>query len=193
MPKIAIITYPRSGQNFLEYCLKETTDIEVICTHPNLTDDHTTKDLTEGYTKLTIVRNPVDAIASISTLEIVGNGINFVDSTFIANRLKNYILANEYIMDNADIFIGYDELSDPETLVRSLCERVGGQVTGSFDNINQRYEQYHLENKPEWKLLSSQDQYLYNSVRNAVSSWTAYGEYTLARCNEIYNIALSKI
>lgn len=186
MSKIALITYPRSGQHFLKYALTEATNIDVVCKHPNTIDLQDNFLFPEGTNFVSIARNPKDSIASIVALELSSQGISYVDSSHLDARISYYEKSYGFLVSYIDTFINYQDLSNIEVLVDKICQKFGGSITGSLEGIQERYETNHLETEPAWKIISSKNEEVYSKIITALDS------RNLDRCQELYNQALER-
>lgn len=183
---IASLTFPRSGSHFLKHCIKKTTGHEILRLHA-------LKDAPPSYYKVTIVRDPFDAISSIVAM----NRKVFKDNKHTDNPMHNMDWQINFEIDifktmykeflvSIDLFIKYDDLvNNTEKTINTLIDNFRlskvnelGDYLSSYDEESKTFEGNII--KTSKNLLD------YALVKDALL------DYDLSECYNLYNQALSR-
>lgn len=173
-PKLFFVTHPRSGLNyFAEYFLQVTGY--------NLARSHSIDDYKLG-TLVTIVRNPVDTLAShVSMMCATSNFKNLSNIAELANASSdNYEDFYKDVVPKADIVISYDRfIKSPEDTLSVFLDRLNIPYT------MKQYEQTLSDRAGEYMVSSSKDP-LYEIIK------LHYSQYNLRNHFDLYTQALDR-
>jgi hypothetical protein len=150
--KISIVTYPRSGKNWLTWYLDLNTDLKANFTHYyELEQDHPHYSLFQqvfAMPVVTVVRDPIECIASINTME---------KEVRVQERVDSYLAHYNFVLSNAKLFFLFEDLpSNTRKIVENICMEFGGNidiVSESFDD----YKLWHTSTQDARKLISSKE------------------------------------
>lgn len=172
-PAVCLITYPRSGSNYFAEYFKQLTGIYIAKSHD--------VDYARGRKIITIVRNPIDCIASRAAMFYeTANVEEFVDLSKVLDKLdiEDYSKFYTRIISEADIFIDY------ESFIKSPKET----MSNVLDKLDIPYEMINytqtLSNKNGY-MISSKETFLYDSIKNH------YEQQDNQSLFDLYNKALS--
>ena len=154
-----LVTYPRTGSHYLRELILQSTGKLIYKTH-NISD------FTELKT-ITILREPYGTLKSELAMSL-RYGITKEPA------VSQYIKFFNYMTDNADIIIDYDQLVEhPETVCKSLCKILNVEyLTDSYKD--------ELHDNPE-------NTYLVTSKSTAEYESIDMHPYYLGNCHLIYN------
>lgn len=178
---ISMVTYPRSGKNWLYWYISNNTNLKINFTHYFDFDD--SDEDYELYKKIfsdsiiTMVRDPIECIASINTME---------KSVRVQERIDSYIDHYKFVLKNAKMFFLFEDLkSNTNKIVSHICEEFNGTmnvVSESFDD----YKEWHLKTQDSRKLVSSKNDEEYRKNVELVKGLDLSEHYKL------YNLAKEK-
>lgn len=145
-----MITYPRSGRHWLYWYISNNTDLKVNFTHY---DKKEANDPNETiYQKMlsdpivTIVRNPIDCLASINTMEKWG---------LFDYRASQYIDHYNFILENCSMFFRFEDLANnTEKIVKIICEKFNGTLNVKSNSFED-YRSWYSQTQAKFKLISS--------------------------------------
>ncbi len=143
-----LITFPRSGAHFFQNYLKQATGYEIEKTHKPVDIPHV----------LTIVRDPIESIASFSAMLIEYNG-HSVEET-VAKLIENYEAYYTYFSHHAELVIDYNKLiTEPENTVSKFTDIAGIK----FNKISYVDDIVDMKDKRHFKTSKNKDSYT-NSI-----------------------------
>lgn len=132
-----LITYPRSGQNLFRMLLRQQGY--------SINSSHNTADFLDKKNVISIVRNPVDSVASATAMvdfykKENGYGI-------IPQMLKKYEETYAWLLENATYIISYEDLTnDPKNTIEHFLDyfslkrsEVNYNLNLSMDDPSQGY------------------------------------------------------
>jgi hypothetical protein len=165
--KFQILSFPRSGSNFLQSYILQKTD--VLCN--SIHDSH----LANNLPILTVLRKPEDSFRSaLSMHRFYKDKEPNIDSL-----CKSYILMHNYSMENKAIFINFDDLiKTPEKVIWHISKKFN-----LFIN-NKEYKNQLIDKKHLNHLSSSANVDGYNEI--------TFLEKDIKHCNELYKDLLLK-
>lgn len=163
-----ILTVPRSGSNLLENTLEAMSLIRLPKTH-GCWD-------TKGYGIITIARDPLDTITSWAAMRM-----HYRDGEIRKDLVRQYCSTYQFLIDNADIILDYNELvEDPYKITNGLIKSLGmkaffdtPKIARNPDVPSRRY------------LVTSTTSEYYDQAREYAS------KQDLSYCYELYNKLLS--
>jgi hypothetical protein len=183
---IALITNYRSGGTFLSYQLERCTDEEIRFIHPNIYDGEYTY---LNHNTITILRNPVDALSSVVSMqysEVWGEDVYW----YIDRNIDYYVKCYKYFKDNIDLFIDYDDLlTYPQETFDMICSSFNINKTKNKLLLQEEYESWHLKNLVSWKMVSSKK--MSNNYFNVKKVLT--DEIDLSECYALYEELMLKV
>ena len=149
---ISILTYPRSGRHWLYWYINTNTDLKVNFTHYDIKEAN---DPTEIFYQkilsdpiITIVRNPVDCLSSINTME--SNGL-------FVYRAQQYLNHYKFMLENCSMFFKFEDLKDnTEKIVSHICKEFNGNLDIKSDSFLE-YETWYENTQNPFKLISSKN------------------------------------
>lgn len=152
---LSIVTYPRSGKNWLNWYINNNTNLKINFTHYfKIEKDKVSEEDYEMYNKvfsnpiITVVRDPIESLASIETME---------KAVRTQERIDSYIEHYEFFLNNATMFFLFEDLkSNTDKIVKHICQQFSGNlniVNDSFKN----YQYWHLATQDPRKLISSKN------------------------------------
>lgn len=183
MSQVHIYTFQRSGSHFLEFCLKESTDLFVTKSHP-IADDKPPRPV------ITIVRDPMESISSILSIKYKFNK-DLLTKKILSkpcldvDSINQFIYSYELIMKKAKIYIKYNDLSKINLVTKAIAENLGSQWY-PLDTPELQYQEYGKNNIMDWKFNSSRLSDNYQDIYDRLSS------YDLSECYRLYNESLKK-
>ena len=133
-----ILTFPRCGSHYLQQLIYQKTGLFIEKTH------HISE--INGRSVISIVRNPQDTFRSMATMKRYYSEDKNIG---IGLPLKGYVEFYDYIMDNSDILISYDDLvSMPDKVLNAVAKHIGLEVNDmKYQNV--------LFDQPQYKHLVS--------------------------------------
>lgn len=178
---ISILTYPRSGRHWLYWYINTNTDLKVNLTHY---DKKEAEDPTELlYQKIlsdpiiTIVRNPVDCLSSINTME--SNGL-------FAYRAQQYLDHYNFMLKNCSMFFRFEDLrQNTKMIVESVCKEFNGNLNIKSDSFLD-YEDWYKKTQNPFKLISSK------TSKEYINNLDYIKQMDLSEHYRLYSIAKSK-
>ena len=169
-----MLTYPRSGRHWLFWYINENTDLKINFTHYDIKEANDPDEIL--YQKIlsdpiiTIVRNPVDCLASINTME--KNGM-------FAYRAQQYLDHYNFVLENASMFFRFEDLSmNTSKIVNSICKKFNGNMdikTESYDD----YKKWYFETQNPFKLISSKNDLIYKNNLDYIKQMDLSEHYRL--------------
>ena len=171
-PAVCLITYPRSGSNYFAEYFKQITGTYIPKSH----------DI--GYARgrkiITIVRNPIDCMASRAAMIYETENIkNFVDLSDILDvDIEDYSEFYTRIITEADILIDY------ELLIKSPKETMS-KVLDKLDIPYQMSDYTQTLTNKNGYIVSSKQNFLYDAIRSH------YEKQDNQSLFDLYNKALS--
>jgi hypothetical protein len=178
MKELVLTTYFRSGSNFVTHYITETTDIKIIKTHRKIFNN---KNI------FTIVRDPLDSISSMITMEN-SNGYDILnDKDRYNDRIKEYENFYIYLLENINFIVNFNSIENKiEEISNLLCETFGGNKTNKI-NENNKFEWFKKTAKfKDGSIPTSKNNIQYDFLRESLK------EYDLSECYKLYNQAISK-
>jgi len=147
---ISMITYPRSGRHWLYWYINTNTDLKVNFTHYDKKEaDDPEETLYQKILSdpiITIVRNPIDSLASINTME--KNGLFWY-------RPDQYLDHYNFVLEKASMFFRFEDLSNNTgKMVEQICKEFNGNINFVTDSF-QDYSDWYLKTQRSFKLISS--------------------------------------
>ena len=153
------VTYPRAGKTWLDWYLKNNTNIKALYTHNILKESNglfpyydpedykIIQDAEQNKDKIvSIVRNPLDSLVSINIME------NF---RHMDERYFQYINHYEYILKNCNtLFLFEDVVKKTKQVSEYLCNKFSKKFTEN-DNSFENYSKWHTETKNPQQLITS--------------------------------------
>jgi hypothetical protein len=134
----------------LYWYINNNTDLKVNFTHYDKKDADNPKETL--YQKIlsdpiiTIVRNPIDCLASINTME---------KWSMFDYRANQYLDHYKFMLDNCSMFFRFEDLSNnTEKIVKNICENFNGTISIKSDSFEEYSSWYNQTQKP-FKLISS--------------------------------------
>jgi hypothetical protein len=178
MNELTLTTYFRSGSNFVTHYLTETTDIKIIKTHRKILNN---KNI------FTIVRDPLDSISSMITMENSNGYEVFQDKERYELRIKDYEDFYIYLLENVEFIINFNSIENKiEEISNLLCKKFGGNKTNQI-NENNKFEWFKKTAKfKDGSISTSKNNIDYNFLRESLK------DYDLSKCYQLYNNAISK-
>ena len=178
---ISMVTYPRSGRHWLAWYINNNTDLKVNFTHY---DKKEGEDLTEIlYQKMlsdpiiTIVRNPVDCLSSINTME--KNGLFFY-------RAQQYIDHYNFVLQNSSMFFKFEDLKhNTNNIVETICKTFNGNMEIKSESFGD-YEAWYKKTQNPFKIISSKNEADYIGHLDYIKQMDLSEHYRL------YSLARSK-
>lgn len=173
--EILIETYPRSGSTFFRQYFFRSTGMAINKTH------ETIHDIDHKYV-FTIVRNPIDSIASAFTMEKYYDDGDFKYENFIHYR-DYYISFYKQLLNTKNMhYIDFQDLDLINTIVKSMSAELDIKLHKELDPAI-----VHIKNKPEHKFLKS------SKYSNEYQKYLQMVyETDLYECFDLYFEALSK-
>jgi len=128
-----ISTYPRSGKNFFVDLFKLKTGFHIPDTHLNGYDEKGHVSFLKNFEHVvTIIRNPIDSISSLITMEMTNHNLNYFDENTFSEVHAQWVInakVNEYvnfyrqIKDNSTIVIDFDFfISNDDYVIDSVID-----------------------------------------------------------------------
>jgi hypothetical protein len=176
---LKIVTYPRSGSNFLFYYLKNTTDFNITKTHDKVFNN---KNI------ITIIRDPFESISSMITMQYKDLEKYTHNHQFACDaRIQQYENFYNYILQNIDFIIDFNNIENKiEELSTLLCKTFGGNKINDIKEVN-KFEWFKktaiLE---EGNIPTSKTHKYYELSKESLSN------YSLSKCYKLYNQVLAK-
>jgi hypothetical protein len=145
-----MITYPRSGKHWLYWYINTNTDLKVNFIHYDKKEaDDPEETLYQKILSdpiITIVRNPIDSLASINTME--KNGLAWY-------RPNQYLDHYNFVLEKASMFFRFEDLaSNTGKIVEHICKEFNGSTNFVNDSF-QDYSDWYLKTQRSFKLISS--------------------------------------
>lgn len=184
---ILIATYPRSGSSYLQAYLSIFFSEYIDSTHLNKGND--AEDISKHSTIVTVVRNPIDSITSIVSMEthynkeyrsMLINNSKMFKETICQKRIKEYADFYSKITDYATVFIDYEQLDKNIKVLANLLSKIENKKSSNNEYFDV------VKDTPSQKFLrTSTKSELYNDIKNIIV------ESNLTSCNEVYEAARS--
>jgi hypothetical protein len=152
-PSVCLITYPRSGSNYFAEYFYQLTGSYISKSH-NV--DHSM-----GKKIITIVRNPLDCMASRTAMICETESIkNFLDLPNILGKdIEDYLDFYRKIILEANIFIDYENfINNPKETMSKVLEQL--DIPYKMTDYNQTLD------KKSGYLISSKDTLIYELIKN---------------------------
>jgi hypothetical protein len=175
---IAVVTYPRSGSTYLSWLLSLSFNQKVDKFH--LDKDGQLESLDSyGYT-ITTVRDPIDSISSIVTMESFyfrnDQDFNLYVNDAIKKRIKEYVEFYSNAIKLVDTFFDYNSINTQRhQLVEYVAEKTNSKI------LNRNYLDLVKDEPKNNFLRSSQKSSEYKDIRSILNY------YDLSSCFDIHN------
>lgn len=192
--EIHLITYPRCGSVYLYQLLNHTLQIQSYKTHfYNTIKNDFSKDKkyydnaeTESFKKehyvITVLRNPVDSISSLTAMEHFYSEDKDNDLDFnIKQNIEYYILFFKTIPKFADLLLNFEDIGKYKD---KIIEHISNETNNMIKNNN--FEPDIADIKEQKFLKSSKTYDQYELIKEKVS------DSNLFECYEIYNNLIKK-
>jgi len=179
-----ILTFPRSGSHFLREYMIQATGKFLLSSHEY--DDYLKiQDVVKDNT-ITILRNPVDTIASLSVIikhskkNINQEGVS--DQSFVDDAKSMYIRFYKDIVPKINYVIDYEKLiNNPKDVMKSISAKLRLElITAEYKN--------RLVDSPESNYLvtstASKDYHIFKEL---------VGNEDLTECWELYNNSMNLV
>ncbi len=172
--KLSIVTYPRSGKNWLTWYINTNTDLKANFTHYY----HVDKDEEdyELYQKVfsrsifTIVRDPIECLASIDTME---------KEYRTQERTDSYIEHYEFFLNNPTTFFLFEDLkNNTDKIVSHICKEFSANLN-IVNNSFKDYQYWHLATQDGRKLISSKTSPEYSKNLEKIKGFDLSEHYRL--------------
>ena len=186
MNNIKIVSYPRTGANFLAKCIKEQTNLDIPVTHF----------LEDAKYIINIVRRPEDSIASLVTMGIEANKYDIKKKYQYTNAPKSsidqeiyhlinyYNIMYDFLIKHNAIFIKYEDFNNINLLMLKLYQKLDINFS-SIKEINSVDIMSKLNLGSEY-LLTSKESHKYTEVLDIMSG------HDFDSCNTRYYSILNK-
>jgi len=161
-----LLTFPRSGSHYLQQLIYQKTGLFIEKTH------HIFE--VNGRSIISIIRKPEETFRSMATMKRYYSEDKHIG---IGLPLKGYVEFYDYIMDNSDILVSYDDLiSTPDKLLNAVAKHIGLEVN-DMEYQNVLFDQPHYKH-----LVSSKVSDEYNTID--------LSKFNMTECNRSYNSAM---
>jgi hypothetical protein len=173
---IWIISFPRSGSNFLKAEFSAMSGIV-----PSLT--HRTDRIDNSKMRISCIRNPKDTLSSWLGMVLTHGHIIADIPKELEKMLTSYKVFYTYLLDSKNIIVDYDIFcKDPESYVKKICNKL------NIDMLDSRKTIYTPEDNPQkgYLVSSAKSSKYYDAASEAVT------ELDLKEVYALYEIALSK-
>jgi hypothetical protein len=179
--KISIVTYPRSGKNWLTWYIKLNTNLDANFTHYfELEKEHPDYSMYQKVFSnpiVTVVRDPIECIASINTME---------KGERVQERLDTYLDHYNFFLKNAQMFFLFEDLSNNTgKIVEAICKEFDGKMSIVSESFN-HYKFWHNSTQDSRKLISSTQEEDYEKNIKMIKDLDLSEHYRL------YNLAKEK-
>jgi len=179
-----LVTYPRTGVNFLFEAIKFKTGVEI--------EDGRHQEVTHQQNIINVVRDPKESMISWISMADDYEDPNIKNNTF--DSLVKVILETKYIkmynflLSRDTIFINYKDFSKIDSVIEYICNKLGLEIINN-QPINQ--EEIHKINRVKLKdeggyLLTSKDTAKYQEYKEKIDS------LDLSKCYDLYYKALDR-
>jgi hypothetical protein len=176
--KIIIASYPRSGQSYIQSTLTLAFSKEFGFSHLNKPGD---LDQLKKYDHVvTLVRNPLESIASIVAMELEFFADEDIDS-LIKKRIEEYQNFYSLIVDYANTFIDFDQIN---THFEKILKHVS--VVSGYPILNSKPSNI-VSDMPSQKFLKTS-----KNSKNYLKSLEYLRKYNLDLCFDLYYYALER-
>jgi hypothetical protein len=177
-----LITYPRSGKNWLEWYFKTNTNIEIIASHYAKVKNKEMLDVDKSLRFLknamqnsnkiiSTTRDPINSLVSINIME---------EFRHMEQRYFQYIDHYEYILNNHRFIFDFEDVKhNTKKIVEFLsqdCNKKLNIVNESFDD----YSKHHISVNPPGHLITSVNDKRYAEALETVKKWN------LKKHNDLY-------
>jgi len=175
---IAVVTYPRSGSTYLAWLLSLSFNKRIDKFHLDI--DGEIKTLNDYDYSITTVREPIDSISSMITMESLyfrkDQDFDLYVNEAITKRIKQYTDFYSNAINLVDTFFDYNVIN---THRAELVEYVSKQTNTKI--VNTHYVDLVRDDPKNNFLRSSQKSPEYNHIRNILN------EYDLSSCFDVHN------
>lgn len=149
---ISIITYPRSGKNWLTWYINKNTDMKANFTHYFKTNEsdpeYSLYQKVISLPIITIVRDPVECLSSLDTME---------KEVRTQERIESYLEHYNFVLNNAKMFFLFEDLeNNTNKIVDHICKEFLGNLN-IISNSFKDYQYWHLATQDYRKLISSKN------------------------------------
>ena len=181
--EIAIITYPRCGSTYLYWLLSSRYNLDIKKFH--LLSEESILNIEEYKNKISVVRDPNDAIASLITMESFyyrsEQSLDQYLAIKIPERINDYINFYNTAFDQIDIIFKYEQINNyRDKLINFITEKT------NFKVVNQNYIDIVHDNKKHFFLRTSTKSEEYQYIHDKIN------DYDLSQCYLVYNKCLNK-
>jgi hypothetical protein len=187
MQNVKIISYPRTGANFLSQAIEQQVGISIPVTH-------FLEEPVEVI--LNILRKPEDSIASMITMGILANKYTNNRKYYYSNINKNnidqeiyhlikyYLTMYNFLLRKNTIFINYNDFNNINTLLSKLYEKINIEAYNikPIDNFELKKK---LQLGKDY-LITSKESGQYEIVLEILS------KHNFDQCNKLYYDLLQK-
>lgn len=142
-----LVTYPRSGSHYFDELIYKEINIHIEKSHT--VDSLFDKNNKKEKAVITIVRDPIDSIASAVAYEHSKfTSFNWVVSdTRVSQIVTEYILMYNFLYDHADYIIDFNDLvKNPEAVTKRMLEllEISQEDRSLFDRTRNVYAKEYL-------------------------------------------------
>lgn len=179
--ELSIVTYPRSGKNWLNWYINTNTDLKVNFTHyfkiEKGEEDYELYQKVFSKPIITIVRDPIESLSSIETME---KGVRTQE------RIDSYIEHYEFFLNNATLFFLFEDLkNNTDKIVKHICQEFSGNFNIVSDSFKD-YQYWHLATQDYRKLISSKNN------ENYIKNLEKVKKIDLSEHYKLYKLAKEK-
>jgi hypothetical protein len=130
---------------------------------------------------ISLVRNPIDSISSIVSMELEFTGYHDDINKLIDKRITEYINFYSFVLNNQYIFIDFNDITKNIKEVIDYISKIS-----ECDILNNNSKDLVFNSPSENFLKTSKNSKNYNNVRSIVMN------KNLGRCESLYNLLLNK-
>lgn len=179
--ELSIVTYPRSGKNWLTWYVKTNTDLKTNFTHYFYVDkddeDYELYQKVFSRPIITIVRDPIECLSSIETME---------KEVRTQERIESYIEHYEFFLNNETTFFLFEDLkNNTDKIMSHICKKFSGNLN-IVNNSFKDYQYWHLATQDYRKLISSKNN------ENYIKNLEKVKKIDLSEHYRLYNLAKEK-
>lgn len=172
---IILISFPRSGGNFLLDYIKSQSRIKISYQH------HTD---TSKKIIMSIVRDPIDSLASLITMQYFFGGklllTNKLEDVVTNFSIPHYLNLYNFLLSKDTIFINYKDFSDMDKLMPKLYNKLNIKNYSYDDDMD---EPGGID---KGYLATSKNQENYEEVKNILKN------INMDKCYDVYKKALDR-
>jgi hypothetical protein len=177
--KPIIISYPRSGRNYLHQILNNAFEKNFAFSHVN--NPEKINELNNYNYLIALVRNPIDSISSIVAMNLEFNK-DLEINNLINYQIKEYIKFYSFALENADTFIDFNSIANN---INKVIEYVS--IVTNYTILNNKPNNNIIKDFPDGKFLkTSKKTEKYNDIVFSVKN------KDLNECFKLYQKALER-